>query len=71
MKRLLVNSVETNQKLEIIYLSDHNQLSQRVIKVIRVKDDTVLAYCFSKKEVRTFKLDNILSAGSVRKRLGA
>lgn len=71
MKKLLQRSVQTKQRLEMIYLDSDNQVSQRIIRVININDNMILAYCFTRKKVRTFKLDYILSVEPVRKRVGA
>ena len=61
MKGLLDRAVESQQMLEMIYIANDNQLSQRIIKVLKVTDDSIKAYCNTKRQFRTFKLDNILS----------
>lgn len=71
MEKILMRSMQTGQKLEVIYLSNENQVSQRFIRVIKLNGDMVMAYCYSKRKVRTFKLDNILSVGPLPKRMGA
>lgn len=71
MKGLLMNSLETKQKLELIYIDGGRNITHRVIRVLEIREDTILAYCYRKREVRQFKLENILSAGVVRKRMGA
>lgn len=71
MQGLFIRSMETKQKLEIIYVSAENQLSQRIIRVLKVNEEKILAYCYSKRMVRTFTVSGILSAGAIRKRMGA
>ncbi|WP_100010498.1 hypothetical protein [Lentibacillus sediminis] len=71
MKGLLMNSLGTKQKLELIYIDGEGNISHRVIRVLEIREDAILAYCYRKREVRLFKLENILSAGAVRKRQGA
>ncbi|MFS0644328.1 hypothetical protein [Siminovitchia sp. 179-K 8D1 HS] len=69
MKGLPMRAVQAGERLEMIYLSENNQLSQRVIKVISVSETTVKAYCYLKKQFRTFKRENILSvAPAVQKK---
>lgn len=68
MKGLLIRSIETGEKLEMIYQSNKGDLTQRVIKVEKVGEDSFRAYCFTRKKVRTFKLSNILSIAPTRKR---
>ncbi|WP_099156901.1 hypothetical protein [Virgibacillus ndiopensis] len=71
MNQLLFNSIESKQKLKMIYLSEDNQISQRIIGVLKIKGDTVLAYCYSRRKVRSFKFGNILSVVPVGKCIGA
>ncbi|MFC3040518.1 hypothetical protein ACFOGI_09700 [Virgibacillus xinjiangensis] len=71
MKELFTRISGGTQKLEMIYLSGNGQISQRIIRVVKVEGEYVLAYCYTKKEVRKFKLDRILSAYPVRRKVGA
>ncbi|GAB3055259.1 WYL domain-containing protein [Virgibacillus ainsalahensis] len=71
MEDLLRRAVDKKQKLEMIYIASDNQISQRVIRVLQVTDESILAYCFTKKEVRTFKRNNILSAELLKGKVGA
>ncbi|NYV66194.1 hypothetical protein HYI36_13055 [Bacillus sp. Gen3] len=61
MNGLLLRAVETHEKLEMIYLSNKGEITQRIIRVEKVGDQSLRAYCYSRKQVRTFKLSNILS----------
>ncbi|MBP1969116.1 putative DNA-binding transcriptional regulator YafY [Virgibacillus natechei] len=71
MKGLLTRSVESKEKMVIFYIDSRGQVTQRYIRVLQVNDGLILAYCYYRKEVRVFKLDNILSAGPIKKRVGA
>ncbi|MFZ3578758.1 hypothetical protein [Virgibacillus sp. DJP39] len=71
MKNMIIRSIQKKEKIEMIYLSNDNQVSQRVIRVLKINDEMIMAYCYTKRTIRTFKLENILSVGSVRKRMGA
>ncbi|MCI1745118.1 MAG: hypothetical protein LKI07_12730 [Heyndrickxia oleronia] len=66
MKGLLLRAVETHEKLEMIYLSNKGEISQRVIRVEKVGDQSFRAYCYTRKQVRTFKLNNILSIAPLK-----
>ncbi|KHD84198.1 WYL domain-containing protein [Heyndrickxia ginsengihumi] len=61
MKGLLMRAVESGERLEMIYMSAKGDISQRVIKMLNVNSDSLKAYCYTRKQFRTFKLDNILS----------
>lgn len=68
MNGLLKRSLESGELLEMIYLSDKNQLTQRKIKVIEIYSDTFRALCFVRRQPRIFKKSNVLSIGPVRKK---
>lgn len=61
MDGLLLRSVEENIPLEMIYLSKDQQISQRKLLVKEVNDDYIRAYCLLRKQIRTFRRENILS----------
>lgn len=71
MEKIIKRAVRTGEKIEIIYLSKDHRLSQRVIKIVAITDQTVKAYCYSRRKWRTFMLENILSAVPVRDGIGA
>lgn len=62
MNGLLLRGLETKQPIEMIYKSDSDVLTQRLITVIDVSDTHVKAYCHLRRSLRTFKRRNILSA---------
>lgn len=66
MNNLLKRSCENKTPIQIIYIDNNGQISQRTIKVLAVSNTVVKAYCYTKRQFRTFKLDNILSAGQRR-----
>ena len=61
MDGLLIRSIEENIPLEMIYLSEDQQISQRKLFVKEVHDEYIRAYCMLRKQVRTFRKENILS----------
>ena len=67
MKGLLKRAVESNEVLEMIYQNNKGEFSQRRIQVIKVNEESFSAYCFTRKQQRTFKLSNVLSMGPTRK----
>ncbi|MFC7060779.1 hypothetical protein [Halobacillus seohaensis] len=71
MNGLFIRSAEDKQNLEMIYLGSNEQLSQRVIKVVSVKKDDILAYCYSRDQLRTFKKENVMSVYPYKKKVGA
>lgn len=67
MKGLLIRGVNNKEELEMIYLDNKGDISQRRIKILSVYEDYFRAYCYIKREQRTFKVSNVLSIGPVRK----
>ncbi|AYV67070.1 hypothetical protein C2I06_09385 [Niallia circulans] len=67
MKGLLKRAVESKEVLEMIYQNNKGEFSQRRIQVIKMSEESFSAYCFTRKQQRTFKISNILSVGPVRK----
>lgn len=67
MKGLFQRSINNKEKIIIFYIDNNNQVTERYIRVLNIKDNYILAYCYYRKQVRTFKVDNVLSAGPVRK----
>ncbi|WP_449280296.1 WYL domain-containing protein [Lentibacillus kimchii] len=66
MNRLLQRAVQTGNKFEIIYLDARNHVSQRIIRVHGVQGTAVTAFCFTRRRIRTFKQDRILSIRPIR-----
>ncbi|MCJ8008883.1 hypothetical protein ACFFF5_10155 [Lederbergia wuyishanensis] len=68
MNGILNRAAGTDQRIELIYINKNNQLSKRIIKVLSVTDQAIKAYCYTKRHFRTFKLENILSVGPIKRR---
>ncbi|MDA6141421.1 hypothetical protein OSK03_26950, partial [Escherichia coli] len=49
------------RNIEIMYINQKNQISQRVIRILELHEHTVKAYCYKKRSLRFFKIENILS----------
>ncbi|QBP06963.1 hypothetical protein [Virgibacillus phage Mimir87] len=71
MKKLFNRSVQRKERIMIFYIDSNNNVTQRIIKVISIEESSVIAFCYYRKKVRTFKLSNILSVGPITKRVGA
>ncbi|WP_339227046.1 hypothetical protein NSQ77_16070 [Oceanobacillus sp. FSL K6-2867] len=65
---LLNHAVHEKIKLEMIYMARDGNVSQRFVRVLEVCDDHILAYCFYRKQIRTFKIENILSVEKASRR---
>jgi predicted DNA-binding transcriptional regulator YafY len=71
MKGLFLRSIENKEKIIIFYVDSKNIVSQRYIRVIRMNEDSIVAFCYWRKKIRTFNMQNILSAGAPSKNIGA
>jgi len=67
----LTSAMDGKEKIMIYYMDSKGKVSQRVIRVVGIDDEKVLAYCYYRKQVRSFKLENILSCGQVKRSVGA
>ncbi|WP_193064927.1 hypothetical protein [Oceanobacillus oncorhynchi] len=67
----LTRAMERKEKIMIYYMDSKGKVSQRIIRVVGIDDEKVLAYCYYRKQVRSFKLENILSCGQVKRSVGA
>ncbi|HEF1898078.1 hypothetical protein ACTFSP_30425 [Bacillus cereus group sp. MYBK108-2] len=66
MNHLLKCSFNQKIPIELIYLKDAGDFSQRIVIVRKIYEDRILVYCMQKQQVRMLKLANILSADKVR-----
>ncbi|WP_062349981.1 hypothetical protein [Bacillus kwashiorkori] len=67
MRGLLIRSILKGEKLEMIYQSEKGVLSQRIIQVRKVSENHFIAFCHTKKQIRTFKFSNVLSIAPLKK----
>ncbi|MGE5633242.1 MAG: hypothetical protein ACM3TR_19430 [Caulobacteraceae bacterium] len=63
--KVLESSIFNNRAVTIVYAAN-NTLTKRTIKVLEIKEKEIQAYCYLRRQVRTFKKDNILAAEFVR-----
>lgn len=58
---ILKRALENHKIITTMYQKG-NELTQRKIKVIKIKDDGIEAYCYLRCQIRHFKKNNILAA---------
>ncbi|TGB04675.1 hypothetical protein [Halobacillus salinus] len=68
MDGIISRATVSKQPLEMIYLDSKGNMSQRQVRVVKVNGNQVLAYCYARKQVRSFKLSNILSVFPYQKK---
>lgn len=61
MNGLILRSISENLPLEVIYISEKQELSHRKLIIKEINGSTVRAYCLLRRQIRTFRLENILS----------
>lgn len=47
------------------------EVSQRVVMILELKEESFKAYGYSRRQFRTFKLANVLSIGHNKHKIGA
>ncbi|OAH59202.1 MULTISPECIES: hypothetical protein [Bacillaceae] len=66
MNGLLLTSLEEKMPIEIMYMATDNTIMKRQIIVTAANQDYIKAYCFTRKQTRTFKRSNILAAANFK-----
>lgn len=66
MNRLLQQSFKESTAVEIIYQSKDNTFTQRTILVKDINQKYLKAFCFTKRQLRIFKVDSILAVSPVK-----
>ncbi|PFA66359.1 hypothetical protein CN378_13760 [Bacillus sp. AFS015802] len=62
MMRLLKRSLMDRCPIEIIYMTSDLQCTKRRILVKKVEKNYITAYCFFRKDIRRFRIHDILAA---------
>lgn len=66
MDYLFKDSLEMETPIELIYMKDNGEISQRTVIIRKIYEGHILAFCMSKQGTRSFKFDNILSVAKPR-----
>jgi predicted DNA-binding transcriptional regulator YafY len=56
----LKTSMEGHKAINIMYMKN-TEITQRKIKVLKIKDNDIEAYCYLRHGIRHFRKDNILA----------
>ncbi|MGM0902469.1 MAG: hypothetical protein ACQEXB_15385 [Bacillota bacterium] len=73
MQNILVRAIEQQQLVQIIYLDTNQKITQRMVKLHAVTDKHLKGFCYLRKQVRLFMIDQILATSPLKppnKRLG-
>lgn len=68
MYKWLVKSAREKRPVVIIYESQNSTFSKRTIMVYKIQANYIKAYCYNKKQYRTFKIDRIYAVEPYRKK---
>jgi len=63
MNYFFTQSLEQSHPITIIYIAKDRSITQRKIIVKKVTPNRLIAYCLLRRQIRTFSIDHILSAG--------
>ena len=61
MEHVLKSSLDAHKIITIMY-QKNKEITQRKVKVLKMKDDDIEAFCYLRKQIRHFKKENILAA---------
>jgi len=56
----LKTSMDRHKAINIMYMKN-TEITQRKIKVLKIKDNDIEAYCYLRHGIRHFRKDNILA----------
>lgn len=68
MKAQILKAFKYQQLVDMMYMASDGGISKRRVKILKVSGETFQAYCFLRREKRTFKMENVLSAVPVFKK---
>lgn len=68
LQGLIIKCAVDKKPVEIIYQSKKGTISQRTILIKKVNQQQILAYCYQKRQIRSFIIEQILAAQPVKKR---
>ncbi|WP_040226092.1 WYL domain-containing protein [Bhargavaea cecembensis] len=61
MHGLLMKCMKRHQLADMIYMGSDGSITKRRVRLLKIRQDSVTAYCFMRQERRTFRIDRILS----------
>jgi predicted DNA-binding transcriptional regulator YafY len=71
MDLVLKKSLENQNPIMVFYIDRAGTISERIVRVERMTDRYVQVYCYWRKQFRSFKKENILSADPLKRKVGA
>ena len=68
MKAQILKAFKYQQHIDMMYMANDGSISKRRVKILKVSGESFQAYCFLRREKRTFKMENVLSVRPVIKK---
>lgn len=68
MRNEIMKYAKRNLTIKIMYIDDCENVTERMVKVIKLNSSTFTAYCHLRGFKRTFKFNNVLAVAPVRER---
>ncbi|MET3574216.1 transcriptional regulator [Bhargavaea ullalensis] len=53
--------MKRHQLADMIYMDSDGSITKRRVRLLKIRQDSVTAYCFMRQKRRTFRIDRILS----------
>ena len=66
MREQILKVWKHDEIAEMIYMKDNGEISKRTVKILNVTHNRFLAYCFLRKNKRTFTLTNVLAISPIK-----
>lgn len=64
---VLKRALEDRKPIQIIYEDKNGKITQRTVTLHRMNQHNILVWCHLKKNIRTLKMENVLSVGIINK----
>ena len=68
MRQSILRWLQVGTIVELIYTSKCGEITKRRVKIYKVSEDTFQGYCFKRKEMRNFFIDQVLAVFPVIKK---
>ncbi|MFP3440888.1 hypothetical protein R0K18_24450, partial [Pantoea sp. SIMBA_133] len=66
MYKNIKSRLKHQKKVEMIYVSEQNKITKRIVRILNVNEQEIIGYCYLRGDVRTFKIEQILALNSLK-----
>ncbi len=67
MRNELMKCVRRSSVIRLMYMDESGNVTKRTVRVLKIKSDTLIAFCYLRGARRTFKIDHLLAIVSVQR----